>query len=157
MQWQEKKYVKFCKTQDKELLPELFPAVKIQSCTASSALAKVVLMYTVGWTDVLDVSQVAGLLTLSGLPLPSPSQYMYDMTEGRNKFMAYCMVMGEQGRFSSDIFDRPAKIEHDDNIGEWSLHKVTMALCHPLMKEDMLSGNKGLVDKVVVCLKECDA
>ena len=50
----------------------------------------------------------------------------------------YCMVMREEGSFSEDIsFGWPVKIEHEDSVGKWSLDKVAMALCHPLMQEDV--------------------
>ena len=66
--------------------------------------------------------------------------------------------MRGEGSFSADIsFGLPARIEHEDSIGEWSLDKVAMALCHPLMKEGVSSENKGLVGKVVACWEECDA
>ena len=54
-------------------------------------------------------------------------------------------------------FNWPAKLEPGDEIGEWCLDKVAMALCYPRMNKDVFSGNEGLVDRVVACWKECDA
>ena len=81
--WQEKKYTD----------------MKVASCTASSALAQAVLVHTTGCTLFLDVFKAASILSLSDVAAATKegaAYYVYyDMTEDRNKFMAYCMVMRE--------------------------------------------------------------
>ena len=86
--WQEKKY----------------RDVNVASCTTSSALAQAVLVHTVGWTVFLDVFKAAGMRSLSDRAAAAETgaghEVYYDMTEDRNKFMAYYMVMRE-GDFSA--------------------------------------------------------
>ena len=81
------------------------------------------------------------------------------MTEDRNKFMAYCMVMRAEGFFSVDkvAFNWPGDISDDDKTGNWALDKLSMALFYPLVNKDVFSGNVGLVDRVVQCWQESDA
>jgi hypothetical protein len=93
--WQEKKY-NILQAAD----------VKIQSCTASSALAQAVLVHTAGWPGPLDVFKAAGVLGLPDVAAAAEAEdyteheVYYNMTEDRNKFMAYCMAMRAGGLFS---------------------------------------------------------
>ena len=86
--WQEKKYTD----------------MKVASCTASSALAQAVLVHTAGHTCFLDLFKAVGILSLPDVTAAAEAgaghEVYYDMTEDRNKFMAYCMVMRE-GDFSA--------------------------------------------------------
>ena len=88
--WQEKKYNNFRCLED-------LRDVNVASCTASSALAQAVVVYTAGCTDFLDVFKDAGLLSLPDVAAAAETgdgpKFEYNMTEDRNKFMAYCMVM----------------------------------------------------------------
>ena len=140
--------------------------VDIQSCTASSALAQAVLVHTAGCTAFLDVFKAAGVLSLPDTTAADMDrgaldghEVYYNMTEDRNKFMAYCMVMRAEGFFSSDkvAFNWPGEIVEDDTIGHWALDKLSMALCYPLVNKDVFSENPGLVDKVLACWEESDA
>ena len=133
------------------------------SCTASSALAQAVLVHTAGCTLFLDVFKAAGILSLPDVAAATEegaAHYVYyDMTEDRNKFMAYCMAMREGDFFSSDkvAFNWPGGVDDDDKIGNWALDKLSMALSYPLVNKDVFSGNPGLVGKVHSCWKESDA
>ena len=158
--WQEKKY-------------NILPAgdVNIQSCTASSALAQAVLVHTAGWTGLLDVFKAAGVLSLPDVEAAAeharcqmPEDYVehevhYDMTEDRNMFMAYCMVMRAGGLFSGvkGAFDWPGDILEDDKTGHWALDKLSMALFYPLVNKAVFSRNAGLVDLVLGCWQSSDA
>ena len=86
--WQEKKYTD----------------MKVASCTASSALAQAALVHTAGCTLFLDVFKAEDMLSLADATAAAKAGaahgVYYDMTEARNKFMAYCMVMRE-GDFSA--------------------------------------------------------
>ena len=153
--WQEKKY-NILQAAD----------VKIQSCTASSALAQAVLVHTAGWTGPLHAFKAAGVLSLPDTTAADMDRealdghdVFYDMTEDRNKFMAYCMAMRAGGLFSGvqGAFDWPGDILEDDKAGHWALDKLAMALFYPLVNKDVFSKNPGLVDVVVGCWKESDA
>ena len=153
--WQEKKY-NILQAAD----------VKIQSCTASSALAQAVLVHTAGWTGPLDAFKAAGVLSLPDTTAADMDRealdghdVFYDMTEDRNKFMAYCMAMRAGGLFTGvqGAFDWPGDILEDDKAGHWALDKLAMALFYPLVNKDVFSENAGLVDMVVGCWKESDA
>jgi hypothetical protein len=151
--WQEKKYNTFrCLIETRD--------VDIQSCTASSALAQAVLVHTAGCTAVLDVFKAAGVLSLPDTTAADMDrgaldghEVYYNMTEDRNKFMAYCMVMRAEGC----LFNWPGEVLEDDMTGHWALDKLTMALCYPLLNKDVFSENPGLVDKVLACWEESDA
>ena len=133
--WQEKKY----------------RDVNVASCTASSALAQAVLVHKAGWTVFLDVFKAAGVLSLSDVAAVAGAgaehEVYYSMTEDRNKFMAYCMVMREGVFCSSDkvAFNWPGEVDDHDKIEGWGLDKLSMALCYPLVNKNVFSGNPGLV------------
>ena len=154
-QWQQKKY-------------NILPAgdVNIQSCTASSTLAQAVLAHTAGWTGPLDAFKAAGVLSLpdttaADMDVEALDRHdvYYNMTEDRNKFMAYCMAM-RAGRLFNGVegaFNWPGDILDDDKTGHWALDKLAMALFYPLLNKNVFSANAGLVDMVVGCWKKSDA
>ena len=137
----------------------------IQSCTASFTLAQAVLVHTAGLTVPLDVFKAACVLSLPDVTAAAEAEDYVEhevycnMAEDRNKFMAYCMVMRAEGVFSADkiAFDWPGEILEDDKTGIWALDKMSMALCYPLVKKDVFSGNLGLVDRVVEYWQGSDA
>ena len=151
--WQEKKYNIF------RCIDDLRDA-NVASCTASSALAQAVVVHTAGCTVPLDVPKAAGVLSLPdttaadmGRGALDGHEVFHNMTEDRNKFMAYCMVMRAEGC----LFNWPGEVLEDDMTGHWALDKLTMALCYPLLNKDVFSENPGLVDKVLACWEEGDA
>jgi hypothetical protein len=141
--------------------------VDIQSCTASSALAQAVLVHTAGWPAALDVFKAAGVLSLPDTTAAAEQtedyvegRVYYNMTEDRNKFMAYCMAMRVGGFFSGvkGAFDWPGDILDDDKAGKWALDKLSMALFYPLVQNKaVFIENAGLVDVVLGCWKLSDA
>ena len=154
-QWQQKKY-------------DILPAgeVNIQSCTASSTLAQAVLAHTAGWTGPLDAFKAAGVLSLPDTTaadmdveaLDKPDVH-YNMTEDRNKFMAYCMTMRAGGFFNGveGTFNWPGDILDDDKTGHWAVDKLAWALFYPLLNKNVFSANAGLVGTVVGCWEKSDA
>jgi hypothetical protein len=163
-QWQEKKYNILRSVGD--LQEGHTRDVNIKSCTASSALAQAVVAHTAGWTGSLDLFKAAGVLGLPDVAAADMDrtaldghEVFYDMTEDRNKFMAFCMVMRAEGLFSVDklAFHWPGDICDSDMTGNWALDKLSMALFYPLLNKDVFPANVGLVDRVVKCWQESDA
>ena len=114
----------------------------------------------------MDAFKAAGVLSLPDTTAADMDRealdghdVYYNMTEDRNKFMAYCMAMRAGGLFSGvkGAFNWPGDILEDDKTGHWALDKLAMALFYPLLNKDVFSANAGLVDMVVGCWKESDA
>lgn len=148
--WQESLYdfARFGNMSSKSLTHKL-----IQSCTSSCALAKALLVYRAGLRDYLEPFIKSELFMQDRNDIiDTEEETGYDMTADRDKFMAYCMVMREEGYFTSDniSFNWPGSVEAGDTLGQWDLDKLSMALFFPVMNKAVLD-TKGLCTKIIAC------